>query len=244
MRGRGFWDQKRVDTVTASAILDRVAGVYAAARTYQDTGLVTTTFTSPERAFTAETSFITAYSSTTGRFRFEFLAPLPTPGSSSPPSPERRQIIFRDRNGVYQWSHVKGLSAAQSLGRAVARATGVSKGSAHRIPALLMPSEIGGRKLTSDTDSAERIDDARLPTGECYRIRRMLQTETGVRTETVWIGGSSFLVRRVDTHGKQGVETVVDSRTIYEPLLDHPVPPDMLELNAPPDEGFRTAVVR
>jgi hypothetical protein len=226
-----------VDTLTASAILDRVAGVYAAAQTYQDKGLATTTFTSPERVWTAATSFITAYSSTTGQFRFEFLAPLPLPGSSSPPSLERRQIIFRDRNGIYQWSYLKGLSATESLARAVARATGVSKGSAHRIPALLMPSEIGGRKLTSDTDPVERIDDARLPTGDCYRIRRMLQTEMGVRTETVWIDGSSFLIRQVDTHGKQGVETIVDSRTNYEPLLDQPVPTNMLELNAPSEES-------
>jgi hypothetical protein len=226
-----------VDTLTAPDILERVAAVYAAAQTYQDKGLVTTTFTSPERAFTAETSFVTAYSSTAGRFRFEFLGPLPMPGPSSPPCPERRQIIFRDRNRVYQWSYLKGLGATESLERAVARATGVSKGSAHRIPALLMPSEIGGRKLTSNTDTAERIDDARLPTGECYRIRRMLQTKMGVRTETVWIDGGSFLIRRVDTHAEQEMETVVDSRTTYEPLLDQPVLPNMLELNAPSDKS-------
>lgn len=50
----------------------------------------------------------------------------------------------------------------ESLKGAVARAAGVSKGSAHHIPALLMPAEIGGRKLTSNTDPAERIDDAPL----------------------------------------------------------------------------------
>jgi hypothetical protein len=59
----------------------------------------------------------------------------------------------------------------------------------------------------------------------------------GARTETVWIDGDSFLIRQVHTESKHEVETVVDTRTIYEPLLDQPVRPDALELNAPANEG-------
>lgn len=225
-----------MDSLTASVILERIAAVYAAAQTYQDRGLVTTTFASAERTFTAETSFTTAYSRKAQRFRFEFLAPLPMPGPASAPSPERRQIIFRQCDQVYQWSYIKGLSAAESLERAVARATGVSKGSSHRIPALLMPSEIGGRKLPSDSDATARIDDARLANDECYRIRSTLQTDMGSRTETLWIDRDSLLIRRVDTQSKQEVETVVNSRATYEPLLDQPVPADALELHGPLEE--------
>jgi hypothetical protein len=42
------------------------------------------------------------------------------------------------------------------------------------------------------------------------------------------LGLARIRASRVDTHGKRGEETIVDSRTNYESLLDQPVLPNTL----------------
>ena len=221
-------------SLSASSILERVAKVYATAQTYQDSGVVRTTFNRSERTFVTETPFTTAYHRASSRFRFEFFVAPPAPPPYPGPASARQWIIFRSGNQINQWSFLTmALGPAPSLQSAVARATGVSKGTAHYISALLIPNEIGGRKLTADGDKAARLDDARLSTSECYRIQRILQARTGVTTtETVWVEKNSFLIVRIDKHRQpEGVE--IDSAISYEPLMDAPISEDALEFNPP-----------
>lgn len=56
----------------------------------------------------------------------------------------------------------------RGIARAGARgATGVSGGSAHTVPALLMPDEVGGRSLAELADSAERLADETVEGAVC-----------------------------------------------------------------------------
>jgi hypothetical protein len=212
----------------ASAILERVAAVYAGAQTYRDRGMVKTTYTLADRSFSNETPFTTAYR-TPNSFRFEFVVPLP----DNTKGPERHWIVFRSANEVDQWSFLEPVVSAQaSLDLTVAGASGVSSGAAHNIPALLMPNEISGRKLTGDAEAARLLDEAKCGASECFRVQRIIQTERGELTETVWIAKTSFLVQRIDHHTALDNFTV-DSTTTYEPLLGEPVSDEALALNIP-----------
>jgi hypothetical protein len=57
-----------VESPSAAAILERVAAVYAAAQTHQDTGVVKTTLQMPQRTWSKEVPFKTAFERATDRF--------------------------------------------------------------------------------------------------------------------------------------------------------------------------------
>ena len=79
--------------------------------------------------------------------------------------------------------HIKaGVQSQPSLGNGIAGATGVSGGSAHTIPALLLPDQIGGRKLTAMTH-LERLPDEALDGTLCFK----LQGRFGDRPTTLWL---------------------------------------------------------
>ena len=78
------------------------------------------------------------------------------------------EIILGNPIGVFRFGrHTKVVKREKSLRLAVARATGVSLGAAHTIPALLMP-EIGGNsildlhRISVNAEVAEGI--------RCYRL--------------------------------------------------------------------------
>jgi hypothetical protein len=220
-----------MESPSAAAILELVAALYASAQTYRDRGVVRTTFRKPERTWANETPFTTAYERATNRFRFEFCVPLPMPKLGD--DRERRWIIWREGERFDQWSTLRmPIPPAATFSLAIAGATGVSKGAAQHIPALLMPGELPGRKLTDQDDQVTRIQDARVATSECYRIQRALQLPTAVATETLWIDEQSFLIRRIDKFSDKG-DIVVETVTSYEPQIDAPLSADALQRGAP-----------
>jgi hypothetical protein len=233
--GSTLGEAQNLDLLNASAILDKVAAVYADAQTYRDSGLVRSTFIPGARSFSTELPFATAYSAP-DRFRLEFQ--VPSPDSSD--SVHRRWIVFRNADGVKEWSFLKPtVSAAASLDLAIAGASGVSDGIAHDIPALLMPQEITGRKLTANPDATRRIADAPCGDSECFRIDTTIHTQTGETTRTLWIAKSSFIVQRIDQHTVLANLTV-DSTTTYSPVLNGPVSDAALALNVPSDSDRET----
>jgi hypothetical protein len=69
------------------------------------------------------------------RFRFEY----------DDPTPEKPYIVWANAGVIRTWWYVKpGEERQPSLSDAIAGATGVSGGSAHTIPTLLLPDRIGG----------------------------------------------------------------------------------------------------
>lgn len=215
-----------------SAILEKVGAVYSAALTYRDSGLVRTIYSPANRNFSTDMPFTTAYSAP-DRFRFEFHVPFPDNSNSL----NRRWIVFRNANEVKEWSFLKpAVSVEQSLDLAIAGASGVSDGAAHNIPALLMPHEISGRKLIANSDAARLIDDAKCGEFECFRVQRIIHTEKGDTTQTMWIAKSSFLIKRIDRHTVLANLTV-DSTTTYNPVLNGSVSDEALALNIPSESN-------
>ena len=115
----------------------------------------------------------------------------------------------------------------ESLGLAVAGATGVSGGSAHNIPSLLLPKEVGGRKLTDVADT-KRISDAMINETPCYRIRGTYADDP----ITIWIDQETHLVRRIDTQSEFD-DFTTEETTVYDPVIDKAVDPRVLEYDAP-----------
>jgi len=204
----------------AEEVLARVAATYAACRSYSDSGVVTDRYPGLV-AHTTTKPFRTAFVRP-GRFRFQFAETKGFVGG------EYLYIVWRNGDDVRTWWDVRpGVQKAPSLGEALGAATGVSGGSAHRIPALLMPPEVGGRRLTG-VAQARLLGDAAVGASACYRIG-------GTYADgpiTVWVDKATFLVRRVDLTTTIPSGTV-ESTTTYEPILDGEVSEAMLAFDPP-----------
>ncbi len=205
---------------SAAQILVRVGQVYARCRSYSDTGVVTDRYAGL-LGHTTTKPFRTAFVRP-DRFRFQFTEAKGLLGR------DYAYIVWRNGTDVRTWWDVRpGVERAPSLLLALAGATGVSGSSAHTIPNLLLPDEVGGRCLT-DVAQARLLEDALVGASACFRV-------TGTYADwpiTLWIDKGSYLVRRIDltTEISGGP---VDHTTTYEPVLDGEVTEAMLAF-APP----------
>jgi hypothetical protein len=235
--------------LSAGAILERMATTYAKCKSYQDSGCVTTIFIRSDGNHTSKRPFSTTFVRPS-RFRFEFKDSLN--GHTW-----RRYIVWADTEDVRTWWDIRpGVVQPPSLSLGLAGATGVSGGSAHTVPALLMPDSIGGRRLT-DLTQLRRLEDAKLDGVDCFRIqgsmhieidpgelerRRQLTLRVTGRDlpnsirgpETLWIDRTTFLLRRIDKQ-TQFDDFRTESTTTYEPTLDFAIADNRLEFD-PPDK--------
>jgi hypothetical protein len=141
---------------------------------------------------------------------------------------KRRYIVSRVGSKVQTWWDVRpGIEAPESLNSALGAATGVSGGSAHTIPVLLLPGEVEGRRLTDMTD-VKRIADATLGGVDCFRVEG---TYANV-PRTVWVEQKTFLVRRIEFESTFPSFRTQETTT-YEPVVDKPVAQELLEFNPP-----------
>lgn len=232
---------------SAAEILQKTAETYKNCKSYQDTGNVVTVFHQAKKTRSSERPFSTAFVRP-GRFRFEYK-------DSFDGIKWYRHIICANGNDVQRWWDIRpGLERPASLAMALAGATGVSGGSAHTIPTLLMPDEITGLRLT-DLSELKRLDDGRVAKADCYRIqgqlvipenpaererhRREIQKIIGRPAESakngptiVWIEKKSLLVRRIDQQ-TQFDSFRTESTTTYDPFINEPVPERKLEFDPP-----------
>jgi hypothetical protein len=154
----------RSGTLTPVEILMQVATTYAACRSYNDSGVVTTVFIEAGGRQTDEKPFKTAFVRP-DHFRFQFR------NKAVAGNTEHLYIVWRNGTEVRTWGDVRpGAQKEPSLNTALAGATGVSGSSAHTIPALLLPGEVTGRCLTSLTE-AIRVEDAEVDGVQCFRIK-------------------------------------------------------------------------
>jgi hypothetical protein len=206
--------------LSAQGILARSALTYAHCTSYQDTGAVTITYLESLGKRVEERPFKTAFVRP-DRFRFEYR-------ETGLVGATRRYIVWRLGSHVQTWWDVRpGVQEKGSLSSALSAATGVSGGSAHTIPALLLPDEVEGRRLTDMTD-VKRIADAEVGGAGCFCVEG---TYANV-SRTVCIDRKTFLVRRVE------FESVFPSfraheTTTYEPSVDEPVARESLAFDPP-----------
>lgn len=207
-------------TPTAEEILAQMSKIYAGCKTYQDHGIVTIKIIRSNDEMIMERPFTTAFIRPS-RFRYEYKEKKPYSNK------EYRYIIWSGGQEVKSWWDINpGIQKKQSLSMALAGATGVSGGSAHTIPALLLP-EVGGCPLT-DIRDAKRIDDAIVDNANCFRIEGKYCGESSI----IWIDAKSFLVRFITTEHKFP-EFRSETKTSYSPIVDGPISEKALEFDPP-----------
>lgn len=134
-------------------------------------------------------------------------------------------IVWSDGKEVQTWWDIKpGIQKPESLGLALGGATGVSKGSAATIPALLLPGEVWGS--ITQISGAKLADDGHVGDYECFRIAGTY----GRNPMTIWIDKKSHLIRRIDNRFEN---LSIEQTTTYEPILDEQIPDELLEFNPP-----------
>lgn len=206
--------------MTADDILRATADTYAHARSYTDHGQQTTTFHG-KPSFVATKTFQTAFERD-GRFRFEY---------REEGDPARAFVVWSDgSHAQISWYVKPGILDAKNLSFALAAATGVSGGTAHNIPALLMPA-VGGRLVTS-IDHPVREADETIDGQPCFRISGSAHQASF----TLWIDVRSHMVRQIRERsqipGKQG-PIDVDAITTYKPSPDTAVDPLQVQPPSP-----------
>ena len=236
--------------LSAAEILERMIGTYANCKTYQDSGEVTTAFSGSGPSFSNTKPFSTAFVRP-ARFRFEFKSAfLPYDNHW------QRYLVWADGAKTRTWWDVTpGIVESPSLESALAGATGVSGGSAQRVPAMLMPGRVWGRPLRDLLD-LQRVEDAPLGNAVCFRIHgtpggdnnpkleersrqqilKISGLDPGITTQkprTLWIDRSLFVLRRVDAASESTTGLHTQTSTTYEPSLDEAVTESHLKFDAP-----------
>jgi tetratricopeptide (TPR) repeat protein len=219
--------------LTPEKIIAKMAETYAGCKSYRDAGNVKTVYISDKRTNISERPFSTAFVRP-DQFRFEYKEKVDSYVKENP-----CYIVWRKGSEILTWFNVypNTVEKAKSFSSAISGATGVSGGSAHTVPVLLMP-ELGGSKL-SDIKEAKLLEDSKLDDADCFRIQGKFISlnksgKTTKKPTVIWIDKKTFLLRRIEN------ETVFiyakftsKTTTTYYPAVNCAVSPKLLEF-APP----------
>jgi hypothetical protein len=202
----------------AKALLEEVAARYASITSYSDCGAVHTQLIDNDRKFT--TKFSTLYKKPS-LYRFEFERPHPYPPLQNIIT--RNAVIF-DGSTAYTWKQ-RGTDDpqtdfAESFSLAIAAATGVSSGSAHRIGRLLIPA-IGGYSILDLVDLRQGMDTV-VDGTPCYSVAARYP-KCAIPDMEYAIERDTLLIRRIKTLGGAGRFSATELRhsiRVNEPIDD------------------------
>ena len=218
---------------SSEEILDRMAGAYAGARTYRDSGVMRTTFiTEDGRRRVTERRFKTAFIRP-DKFRFEY-------AERTCCEDEGRYIIWMHGDAVRTWWEVTpGIETVLTLGHALGAAAGVSGGTSMTVPTLLLPDvafgadAAGARSVVYREPS--RLPDDVLEGVPCFRLQVRRYDEPTI----MWIDQATYLIRRLDAPLTfKGFKT--EETTVYSPMVDGDVDAALLNFGAPGEKGGLT----
>ncbi|HEY0073657.1 MAG TPA: hypothetical protein VGB77_06105 [Abditibacteriaceae bacterium] len=206
----------------AKQIVDRMAAMYAACQSYMDEGEVNTIFIQNKGRRIVTKPFCTAFVRPSN-FRFEFR------DRHSEEEEWQRYMVWTDGISVKTWWTVRpGVEIKPSLSRAIAGATGVSSGSAHNIPKLLMPDEITGSALSSVVEwKLLREEDVGSITAYVIEGRRH-----GDRLTTFWVDKRTLLILKIFSQ-REHADFETETTTTYRPQINAPIPPERLTFDVP-----------
>ena len=170
--------------ITPQEIIEAMRAAYASCASYRDRGNVRTDYFAPSGAPTRseDLPFSTVFQRP-DRFRYEFRGE--TGG---------RYIVWREGAAVRtHWDLIGRDERPESLVLALAGATGVSAGSAHTVPSLLLPDEFEEDALWRFVD-LELVGQTALDGVACHHI-----TAGTARDPThLWITIGTSLLRRIE----------------------------------------------
>jgi len=210
-------ETESTDGLTAQQILDKMAATYATCKSYRDSGTVTKFF-SPQHIDVKpfRTAFVRP-----DQFRFEY----------DDLDPEKPYVVWAKGDEVRTWWYVRpGVQNPPSLGHGIAGATGVSGGSAHTIPTMLLPDQIGGRSLASLTNLT-RLPDEAVDDTPCFKLRGRFADQP----TTLWLEKETYLIRRIIGDSKLARTT-----TVYRPEVNKEISAKELEFKST-DQDFETS---
>lgn len=136
-------------TLTPQAILKKTAEVYASCSSFQDVGLVVTTFEESTGQRVESQPFKLFFSRPT-RFRFEWV-------DFNQKKNGLLNVVWSNGEAAFTYWEPDRYEKTQSLKLGIAGASGVSSGAAHTMPSLLMPqmrmwavTDLSGSALVGD----------------------------------------------------------------------------------------------
>jgi outer membrane lipoprotein-sorting protein len=198
------------ETVSAKEVLDRMVSVYASCKSYMDKGRVKEVFPGA-RGRVVMKPFTTAFVRPS-HFRFEF----------TEDSDVLRQtfVVWRDNASIRSWWSIKPETKYyETLGLAVASATGVSSQSAVVVPSMLFQN-LGDTRRVQQMTELSLVTEEKVNGRPAYRIQGKDWLKKSI---TIWIDKESFLLVKLFEKVKD-VELTIQ----YEPKLDLDVPPEKL----------------
>jgi hypothetical protein len=206
--------------LTAQQVLEKAAATYASCRSYQDAGVVLTTFygfwaLETRRPFA--TSFVRD-----GGFRFEYREEQERSITGEFLHGDDRMVIWGDGTRVKTWWTTEdGRIDECSLDMALGGAAGVSGGASRAVPSMLLADKLGGlNPLSIENPLVQGIET--IDGHDCYKV----VGRHNHRTESVWIDSHTFLLRRVENakHELDDTSTVEDV-TVYDPAINIDIDP-------------------
>ena len=214
-------------TLDAAGILESMAATYGAASSYLDSGQVEEVVQTQGMTITTGRPFSIAFVRP-DRFRFQFTDPNGMRLDSGRNS--NVAIVWRDGDAVQSWWDLNPTAVQnQSLAVALTGPDAISRGAARHTPALLMPGEIDGPRL-SGMANAVRLEDVSCGENRCF----VIEGDYAGNRQRIWVDQGSFLLRRMEQ------DFVVRSShyfiTIeYDPAINLEVNPEQLAFNPPLD---------
>jgi hypothetical protein len=167
--------------VDAKSLFVHVLDKYKTCKTYQDEGEVITTSSDeskqPPQQITFKTFFVRPM-----YFRFFWQDAYGDDGNSVWCDGKKSHLYFLGK-----------MDEQEHLSAAIAGATGVSSGSAHTIPRILMPDQIAGRSL-AEFSSIELVKEQLGGTGELIHLRGVW----GAQKQDIWLDRSKMDIVRLE----------------------------------------------
>ena len=207
--------------MSAKQILDKVASAYAKCKSYIDSGKSITESTMKNGSKdTFRIAFHTALRRGTFTIKYRFAYRVNYFGTGY----NKATVLWHDgqRTMISERGSVE-FEKEESLGRATAGLTGLSSGTAHDIPALLMPKLIGGRKLTEVT-TLKPPKQEKLGKHVCYCLEGLY----GDSKIVLWIEKNSFLILKIVQYYTVNEKPYVQIIS-YVPKMNEEIPNRLFE---------------
>jgi hypothetical protein len=212
---------------TAQQIIEQSVAAYESCNSYLDSGRVQILFITSQGRRTVVRPFTTAFVRPSA-FRFEFQDRL---GEYE----WTQYIVWRQDAAIKSWySITPGVRDFDNLSLAIAGATGVSGGSANRIPSLLMPDLFRGSVIKSLT-GLKLAGEEQVEGKAVYKIEGQNHRGGAV---TLWIDKQRMLILQVFEKATipgmgRTADFETETTTFYDPQINEDVPAAKLAFNPP-----------
>jgi Protein kinase domain len=207
----------------AQEVLDALAKTYRGLKTYHETARARLTSDVPPGSrkkatieLTASTAFVRPDQL---RIEFEFR-------SIWPDSQIQSNYVLR-MNGS-EFRRASRMDAILGPPRSLEVELGVVAGGTwflvHHVVHLLLDSKSGTPPYLNELEEAKRLDDEQVAGVRCHRVRG----HSGTWDVTIWVDAQSGLLRRLDLKDRQ-----TESSMTIDPVVNQPIPAELLEFRAP-----------